>query len=63
MKDRILKLEKLIIFLKENNMDLISCDCCDGIGIEIDGVDISTRTICNVDDMRKLLKELKGNED
>ena len=60
MKDKILKLEKLITFLKENNMDLTSCDCCNGIGIEIDGVDISDRTICDIEDMKKLLKELKG---
>lgn len=62
MNDKILKLEKLIMFLEDNNIDLLSCSCCDGIGIEIDGVDISTRTICDINDMRKLLKELKGDQ-
>ena len=56
---RIEKLEKLIQFLDENNMDLISCSCCDGIGIEIDGLDISTMCICNKQDMCDLLSKLK----
>ena len=60
MKDKIIeKLEKLIQFLDENNMDLISCPCCDGIGIEIDGIDISTMCICDKEDMRNLLSKLK----
>lgn len=56
---RIEKLEKLLKFLDENNIDLISCSCCDGIGIEIDGIDISTMCICNKQDMYDLLSKLK----
>lgn len=63
MKEKILKLEKLIIFLKENNMDLISCECCSGIGIIIDDIDISNMTICNIEDMKELLKKLKDKKD
>lgn len=57
---RIEKLEKLLQFLDENNIELVSCSCCDGIGIEIDGIDISTMCICDKKDMYKLLNELKG---
>jgi hypothetical protein len=57
---RIEKLEKLLQFLDENNIELTSCDCCDGIGIEIDGIDISTMCICDKQDMYKLLNKLKG---
>lgn len=56
---RIETLEKLINFLEENNIELTSCSCCDGIGIEIDGIDISDICICDKKDMYKLLSELK----
>jgi hypothetical protein len=56
---RIETLEKLIKFLEENNIDLLSCSCCDGISIVIDGVDISTMCICNKQDMYDLLNKLK----
>lgn len=57
---RIEKLEKLLKFLDENNIDLISCSCCDGIGIEIDGIYMGDMCICDKKDMYKLLNELKG---
>ena len=59
MEEDILKLEKLINFLEENNMNLVSCGCCDGIGIEIDGINISTRVIRDNEDMKDLLEHLK----
>lgn len=62
-EENIIKLKKLIKFLDENNMDLLSCSCCNGIGIEIEGVDISYMTICNKEDMKELLKELEGNNE
>lgn len=62
-KEDIIKLKKLIKFLDENNMDLVSCSCCNGIGIEINGFDISNMTICNKEDMKELLKELEGNNE
>ena len=62
MKKSITKLKKLIKFLDENNMDLLSCECCNGIGIEINGFDISTMTICNKEDMRKLLNKLENKK-
>jgi hypothetical protein len=57
---RIEKLEKLIQFLDENNIELTSCSCCDGIAIEIDGIYMGDMCICNKKDMCKLLNELKG---
>lgn len=56
---RIETLEKLLQFLDENNIDLESCSCCDGIAIEIDGIYMGDMCICNKKDMYKLLSELK----
>lgn len=58
-KDKINKLRKLIEFLDENEMDLVSCGCCDGIGIIIEDRDISNITICSKEGMKELLKELE----
>ena len=63
MEEKIKKIEKLIQFLDDNNMDLLSCSCCNGIGIEIDGVEINTTCICNKQDMYDLLNELKGKSE
>lgn len=62
-KEDIIKLKKLIKFLDENNMDLLSCGCCNGIGIEINGFEIGNMTICNKEDMKELLKKLEGNNE
>ena len=63
MKDtRLEKLEKLLNFLDENEIDLTSCSCCDGIGIIIDGILMGDMCICEKKDMYKLLEELKGGE-
>ena len=62
-KEEIIKLKKLIKFLDENNMDLLSCSCCNGIGIEINGFEIGNMTICNKEDMKELLKKLEGKNE
>lgn len=62
-KEWITKLKKLIKFLDENNMDLTSCECCHGIDIEIDETGISNMTICNKEDMKKLLNKLESNNE
>lgn len=56
MNEDIEKLKELIKFLDENNMDLLSCGCCNGIGIEINGFEIGNMTICNKEHMKKYWK-------
>ena len=61
-KGKINKLRKLIEFLDENEMDLVSCSCCDGIGIIIENNDISDIVIQDKVDMKNLLKELENKQ-
>ena len=61
IEDKIKKLEMLIEFLEENNINLLSCGCCSGIGIKIDGVEISSTTICDIEDMKYLLEKYQEN--
>lgn len=51
--------EKFIKFLQENNIELISCSCCDGIGIEINNQDMQIICICNNQDIIDNLQEIK----
>lgn len=54
---RLDKYNKLVKFLEENNIDLQSCSCCDGIGVYIDGLDMSEQTICGIGDMKEDLEK------
>ena len=61
IEDKIKKLEMLIKFLEENNINLLSCGCCGGIGIKIDGIEITPTTICDIEDMKCLLEKYQEN--
>lgn len=54
---RLDKYNKLVKFLEENNINLQSCSCCDGIGVYIDGLDMSEQTICDIEDMKEDLEK------
>lgn len=53
-----------ITYLKNNNIELSSCGCCGGIGIDINGNNYNKLMwICNNEEIEQNLEELiKGGE-
>lgn len=59
-KENIKIYEKFIRFLQENNIELSSCECCNGIEIEINEENMQVICICNNKDIIDNLQRLKG---